>query len=99
MMKHLIAITALLFGLLGSGGTWAAEKTVTLKVENMTCALCPITVRKSLEAVEGVQKADVSLIQHTAVVTFDDGKTNVDTLAAATTQVGFPSRPQEKPHK
>jgi hypothetical protein len=33
------------------------------------------------------------------VVTFDDEKTNVDTLAAATTQAGFPSRPQEKPHK
>lgn len=32
----------------------APPKTVTLDVQNMTCGLCPITVKKSLEKVSGV---------------------------------------------
>ena len=30
-----------------------APQTVTLDVKNMTCAVCPITVRKALEKVQG----------------------------------------------
>ena len=36
-MKHRLAIVGVTFGLLGSGVAWAAEKTLTLNVENMTC--------------------------------------------------------------
>ena len=32
----------------------AAPKTVMLDVKNMTCEVCPITVKKSLEKVAGV---------------------------------------------
>jgi mercuric ion binding protein len=98
-MKNPIAITAFIFGLLGSGGAWAAEKTVTLDVENMTCALCPFTVHKSLEAVEGVQTVKVSLADKTTVVTFDDEKADMDTLIAATTNAGFPAHPREQRHE
>jgi mercuric ion binding protein len=98
-MKHWLAIVAVTFGLLGSGGAWAAEKTVTLDVENMTCALCPFTVRKSLEAVDGVQTVKVSFADKTAVVTFDDEKADMDTLTAATTNAGFPSRLNEETHE
>ena len=38
---------------------WAATQTVTLAVPGMTCAACPITVKKALSKVEGVSKVDV----------------------------------------
>ncbi len=93
-MKNQTAMLLLTFGLLSSGAAWAGEKTATLDVEHMTCAVCPFTVRKSLEAVEGVQKVKVSFADKTAVVTFDDEKTDVSVLTAATTNAGFPSRLQ-----
>ena len=33
------------------------SETVTLDVENMTCSICPITVKKALEKVAGVTMA------------------------------------------
>jgi len=37
-----------------SASALAASRTVTLAVQNMTCAVCPITVKKALEHVSGV---------------------------------------------
>lgn len=70
----------------------AATKTVTLAVENMTCAACPITVRKALEKVPGVSKAKVDLDSKTATVTFDPAKAKVEDLTRATTEAGYPSK-------
>ena len=42
--------------------------------------------------IDGVSKADVSLERAEAVVTFDDAKTNVDTLTSAVTKSGYPSK-------
>jgi len=69
----------------------AIERTVTLSVDNMTCALCPITVKKSLEEVEGVLKASASYDDKTATIVFDDEKTNIGDLIDATTFAGYPS--------
>jgi mercuric ion binding protein len=87
------SLTATLFGLslLTSSAALAGEKTVTLAVENMYCSACPITVKSSLEAVPGVSRAVVSYADKTAVVTFDDAKTAVPALTAATTNAGYPS--------
>jgi periplasmic mercuric ion binding protein len=71
----------------------AAERTITLAVDNMTCELCPPIVKKSLAGVPGVAKADVSAERHTATVVFDDQKTTLAALVAATTNAGYPSRP------
>ena len=70
---------------------WAATKTVTLSVPGMTCATCPITVKKALSKVEGVSKTDVSYEKREAVVTFDDAKTSVQKLTKATENAGYPS--------
>lgn len=70
----------------------AATKTVTLAVENMTCATCPITVRKALEKVPGVSKAKVDLDSKTATVTFDPAKAKAEDLTRATTEAGYPSK-------
>lgn len=70
---------------------FAAPKTVTLSVPDMTCATCPITVRKALSRVPGVSRVDARLETKQAVVTFDDEKTSVEALTAATANAGYPS--------
>lgn len=69
----------------------AATQTVTLSVSGMTCATCPITVKKAISKVEGVSKTDVSFDKREAVVTFDDAKTSVQKLTKATENAGYPS--------
>ena len=69
----------------------AAPKTVTLDVKNMTCAVCPITVKKSLEKVSGVSAVKVDFARKTAVVTYDPDKTKSEALTRATTDAGYPS--------
>ncbi|MBS0470924.1 MAG: mercury resistance system periplasmic binding protein MerP [Proteobacteria bacterium] len=93
-MKKLLASAALIIGVLASSSALAAEKTVTLAVQNMNCASCPYTVKASLEAVPGVSRVTVSYEAKTATVTFDDGKTGVKALTAATTNAGYPSVPK-----
>jgi len=103
MTKYSIAIV--LFGFLALTGcdnqsentTLSASidksqlKTVTLKVEKMTCAACPITVRKSLENVPGVAEAKADYKTKIATVSYDPKKTTVSALTKATTDAGYPS--------
>jgi len=93
-MNKLVISIALTLGLFASSAALAAERTVTLAVKNMYCAACPHTVKASLEAVAGVTKVAVSYNDKTAIVTFDDARTGVDALTAATTNAGYPSGPK-----
>lgn len=87
MRKLLLAVlTALPLSALA-----ATPNTVTLDVKNMTCELCPITVKKSLEKVLGVQSTQIDFDQKTATITFDPDKTQPDALIKATTDAGYPS--------
>ena len=88
-MKTLITVLALSAAL--SAPAWAATQTTTLSVPGMTCATCPITLKKALNKVEGVENIEVNLEKKEAVVTFDDAKTTVETLLEATKNAGFPS--------
>ena len=67
------------------------QQTVILDVQNMTCGVCPITVRKALQKVPGVSEAKVDLEGKTATVRFDAAKADVAALVKATTEAGFPS--------
>jgi mercuric ion binding protein len=69
----------------------AAPKTVTLDVQNMTCALCPLAVKESLEKVLGVSAVKVDFEHQTATVTYDPVKARPETLTNATTNAGYPS--------
>jgi periplasmic mercuric ion binding protein len=83
--------TVLTLALAFSASAWAATKTVTLSVPGMTCAACPITVKKALNKVEGVTKTEVSFEKKEATVTYDDAKTSVNALLDATKNAGYPS--------
>jgi mercuric ion binding protein len=94
-MSRLLSATALSMTLLASVAATAAERTVTLAVDGMTCTSCPYIVRTTLQEVPGVARAEVSYTRKTAVVTFDDARTTVAGLTQATADVGFPSRVAE----
>jgi mercuric ion binding protein len=89
-MKILVGTLALALACCGVPAL-AATKTVTLSVPGMTCAACPITVKKALDKVEGVEKVEASYEKKEAVVTFDDAKTKVKDLMEATKNAGYPS--------
>jgi len=74
-----------------SAAVQAAPQTVTLDVPGMTCAACPITVKKAISKVDGVSRVDVSYEKRQAVVTFDDAKASVRKLTLATENAGYPS--------
>lgn len=63
----------------------------TLKVSNMYCAACPTIVRRTLEDVDGVVKADVSYRTNKATVTFDPTKSSSSQLAATVSDLGYPT--------
>ena len=91
MMKPLGA-TVIAAAIFINGHAMAAQKSVTLAVDGMTCASCPYIVKQTLAVVSGVNTVEVFFKEKKAIVTFDDAKTNISALTAATTNVGFPSR-------
>jgi len=68
-----------------------AEQTATFDVPGMTCALCPVTVRKAMEGVEGVRQVEVDFDARTATVVFDSSVTTVEAIAAASANAGYPA--------
>lgn len=73
----------------------APSQTVTLDVQNMTCAVCPITVKKSLLGVAGVSDVRIDFVSKTALVVFDPDKIRPADLTTATTNAGYPSTVQK----
>ncbi len=67
------------------------DQTVTFDVEKMTCATCPIAVRKAMQRVDGVKKVSVDFESNTATVTYDGTETTVAEIGTASTDVGFPA--------
>ena len=92
-MQRLFGTTVLVMAVWATAPVFAAERTVTLAVDNLWCATCPYIVRTVLKKVPGVQHAEVSFENGIAVVTFDDAKTDVTALTQSTEDAGFPSEP------
>ena len=69
----------------------ATPQTAVLDVQNMTCSMCSITIRKALEKVPGVIDAKVDYDHKTATVKYDPDKASPSALVKATTNAGFPS--------
>ncbi|MGI8958300.1 MAG: mercury resistance system periplasmic binding protein MerP [Bryobacteraceae bacterium] len=89
-MRHIVLIAA---ATLCINPVWAATQSITLKVPDMICPICPITVRKALQRVPGISRITVNYAKKEVVVTFDDVKTNEAALVKATTDAGYPSQP------
>jgi mercuric ion binding protein len=95
-MKRTFSALALIGSVMLAPAAFASERTVTFAVDNMTCASCPYIVKTSMAAVPGVIKVAVSFEAKTAIVSFDDEKTDVDAIAAASTNAGYPAHPVQR---
>lgn len=98
-MKKILALA--LFGLTAvapvtaipvAAQTVATEQTVTFAVDNMTCALCPITVKRAMEGVAGVRAVEIDFEARTAAVVFDTAATSAEAIATASANAGYPAR-------
>jgi mercuric ion binding protein len=69
----------------------AAPQTAVLDVQNMTCSMCSITIRRALEKVPGVIDAKVDYDHKAATVQYDPDKASPPAFVKATTNAGFPS--------
>ena len=93
-MNRFLASAAFAVAIVASPAAMAADRTITLAVNNMDCAACPAIVKGSLEAVPGVAKVAVSFKDKTATIVCDDAKADVDQLTSATIKAGYPSAPR-----
>lgn len=105
-MKKTLLIGLALMAMAGTGAAYAldgaaqgrsvasaaVQQQTTFAIENMTCATCPITVRKAMEGVAGVSSVQVDFAAKTARATYNPKRTTATQIAAASTNAGYPAR-------
>jgi copper chaperone len=60
-----------------------------IKVEGMSCMHCQLRVKKAVEAVEGVKRADVNLQTKEVTIEYEEGKVNLEDVKAAIRETGY----------
>lgn len=80
---------ALVLMLAVSVSGFAGDKTLEIKVDGMTCNGCVDKVKTTLEKVDGVKSAEVSLESNSAVVLYNGSKTEEGKLKEAVNSTGF----------
>lgn len=58
-----------------------------LKIEGMSCQHCVMSVKKAVDAVDGVTSSDISV--GSAGIVYDEQKTNKDAIADAVKNAGY----------
>jgi copper ion binding protein len=64
-------------------------ETTRIKVGGMTCSGCVASVTRALQAIDGVDKVEVSLDQGQASVRYDPARVNETKLRSAIEDAGF----------
>ncbi len=67
----------------------SGNSAATFDIGGMTCASCVKVVEKTLEKVDGVQRASVNLATESANVDFDPERVDVDTILEAVERAGY----------
>jgi len=91
MIKKISTILSMMLMFGGSAVAVENLKMVSLSVPTMNCAMCPITVSKSLMNVPGVQIVDAQLEKGIVQVSFNEKATTIDAMTQATKMAGYPS--------
>ena len=88
-----VAVTGTFAGSPSAHAAPAARVAVaSFAVANMTCATCPITVKKAMSAVHGVRSVKIDFDSKIATVEFDPKVTNTAAIGAASTNAGYPAK-------
>lgn len=69
-------------------------QTETLDVQGMSCGACVGHVTRALQALDGVQSAQVSLADEQAVVTYDPAKVQAAQMVEAVVEEGYEASPR-----
>ena len=64
-------------------------ETVALKIKGMTCSGCVASVQRVLSALDGVQRAEVSLEREEATVEYVPERVDVARLRSAVEDAGY----------
>jgi copper chaperone CopZ len=67
----------------------AALRTVTIKVQGMTCGGCATRVEEALKSTDGVMEVRVSFERGRAVIKYDDRRVTIDRLRLVIQSTGF----------
>ncbi len=75
---------------------YALTDKVVLRIEGMTWATWPFIIRKALEGVDGVEKANISFSKKRGEVLFDPDKVNEEKIVNKVNEVGFNAKVVEE---
>ena len=90
----LFAITLLL---IASKSALAEDiNTKTLSLPSMTCAMCPITIKKALTKIDGIKDVSVNFEDKKATVIYDADIVDLALILTTTGNVGYPSTVVDK---
>jgi Cu+-exporting ATPase len=64
-------------------------KEIQVGIGGMTCASCSSAVERTLNKLEGVEKAQVNLATETATIAFDDSSLDLDGIKKAVQKIGY----------
>jgi copper chaperone CopZ len=70
---------------------------IKLRIEGMTWGAWPTIVRRALEGLKGVKKAEVSFSDKEAIVYFEEGKVTLEEMVEAVRAVGFRAAQNSSP--
>jgi copper chaperone len=87
--KHAVrgAIVALILTVVVTAS--AAVRSITIKIQGMTCGGCATRVEEALKSTDGVLEVRVSFERGRAVVKYDDQKVAADKLREVVQSTGF----------
>ena len=64
-------------------------KTTVLKVPDMTCGHCELSVQEALDELDGVERAKADHATGDVEVAYDKGKVSVEQMGEAIEEVGY----------
>ncbi|WP_155816063.1 heavy metal translocating P-type ATPase [Sphaerochaeta globosa] len=64
-------------------------KEIQVGIGGMTCASCSSAVERTLNKLQGVEKAQVNLATETATIAFDESNLNLDGIKKAVQKIGY----------
>ncbi len=67
----------------------AAEQKIVIEVGTMICGADPHNIKNSLSAIIGVKNVEISLLNKTATVTFDNQVSNASAMLVAIAGAGY----------
>ena len=89
-MKIITLILAVVFVSAMTSDIFAGNnEEVTVSVPTIQCGTCKKNITTSLMNLDGVSNVKVDMKKKTATVTFDDSKTNLESIENAITSTGY----------